>query len=35
MKKTAAAMNSAIRTVNEYTAGGLWRMRLNYNGNVL
>ena len=35
---TATALACAVRIlrmVNVYTAGGLWRMRLNYVGNVL
>ena len=30
----ATAMDSVVRKVNLYTAGGLWRIRLNYDGNV-
>jgi len=33
--RTAAAMASAIRMVNVYRDGGLWRQRLNYDENVL
>jgi len=32
---TATAMASAVHTVNAYTSGGLWRMRLNYDRNAL
>ena len=29
-----ATIASAVGTVNVYNAGGLWRMKLNYDGNV-
>ena len=31
---TAKSVHSAVRTVRALTGAGLWRMKLNYDGNV-